>query len=209
MQKVIKYIVFFLVIQSCATKKYVDKEQLKGSISNITEITYSIENDTKQLVTRKEMQLTKNGRIKYSETFNANNERIETTEKKLFFEKKSFPNKEAYYCKTRWKPGQRERISCYTQKQYKENEIIVHYKKDGTIDFIKDNFTNFHTYGYRYGEKDKQLQSIITLDKKAQHVEQVSLGCLTKDNYGNCLKIEKDYFKAKKKELVERTYKYY
>jgi len=119
MLKLLKFTLILIFIQSCATHKYIDKEQLTGSISDMTEITYIMENGNKQLVSRKEMLLTKNGRIKYSETFNANNERIETTEKKLFFEKKSFPDKEAYYCKTRWKPGLRERISCYTQKQYK------------------------------------------------------------------------------------------
>ncbi|WP_299885847.1 hypothetical protein [uncultured Lacinutrix sp.] len=208
MQKSIKYILFFFIIQSCATKKYIDREQLKGPISNITEKTYNVQDEGNVLVTRKEMRLTKNGRIKYSETFDANNKKIETTEKKLFFEKKSFPDKEAYYCKTRWKPGLRERISCYSQKRYKQNEIIAHYLKDGRIDFIIDNFTTFYKHSYQYNKNNKLLKTVTITSNNAKPIEEVIIKCLTKDNYNNCTQIEKNYSKAKTKELIERTYNY-
>ena len=84
--------------------------------------------------------------------------------------KKRFPCK-GLCCKTRWKPKQRERISCYTKKQYKQNESIYHYNKDGTIDKIVDNFTTLHTQHFYYA--NKELSKIVTLDKNDKLIDEV------------------------------------
>lgn len=210
MFKVFKYLITLLLILSCSTKKFVEKEQLLGHISEISEATYSIENDKKVLLKKKKISLTENGRIKFSETYNANYELIETIEKKLFFYKKSFPDKEPYYCKTRWKPGNRERISCYSQKKHKQNEIIVQYNKDGSIANIKDNFSSFYTYIFDYSnvKKNNELLNLITLDNKENLVDKTIITCIAKDSLDNCIKLEKHYSVSKRTELVERIIKY-
>jgi len=210
MFKVFKYLITLLLITSCATKKFVNKQQLLGNISEVSEATYSIENDRKTLLKQKKIILTKNGRIKFSETYDANNELIETVEKKLFFNKKSFPNKESYYCKTRWKRNRKERISCYSQKKYKQNEIIVQYNKDGTIAIIKDNFSSFNTYIFDYNnaKKSKELLSFITLNKKGDLINKTLITCIAKDAFNNCIKLEKNAIQTKKVELIERIIKY-
>jgi len=96
-----------------------------------------------------------------------------------------YPDK-AYYCKTRWKPKLRERISCYTKKQYKQNESIYYYNKDGTIDKIADNFTTFHTQYFYYA--DKALSKIVTRDKNDSLINEVLINCMARDEKGTCLK---------------------
>jgi hypothetical protein len=210
MLKVFKYLITLLLISSCATKRFVKKEQLQGHISEISETTYGIENAEKVLFKKKIISLTKNGRIKFSKTYNANGELIETIEKKLFFNKKSFPDKAAYYCKTRWKSGNKERISCYSQKKYKQNEIIVQYNKEGSIANIKDNFSSFYTHIFNYSnvKKNNELLNIITLDNKENLVEKTIITCIAKDALHNCIKLEKHYTVSKKIERVERLITY-
>ena len=191
-------------------KKFIQKQQLEGHISEISETTYLIENGKKNLLKHQKIKLTKNGRIKFSETFNTNNKLIETIEKKLFFNKKSFPNKESYYCKTRWKPNRRERISCYSQKRYKQNEIIVQYHNNGTIANIKDNFSSFNTYVYEYGKSKnkRELPNIVILDKKGNFTDRIITTCITKDTLGNCIELEKNYTRTKKLERIGRVITY-
>ena len=97
-----------------------------------------------------------------------------------------YPDKEAYYCKTRWKPKQRERISCYTKKQYKQNEAIYHYNTDGTIAKIVDHFAPFHTRYFYYTNKERS--KIVIRDKNEALIDEILLHCVTKDEKGNCLK---------------------
>lgn len=208
MFRILKYLLLLVLVQSCATKKYVNKKQLKGTISNLTESKYIIKNNSKQLVEKTIIQLTNNGRIKYAETADANNNIIETVEKKLFFNKKSFPEKEAHYCKTRWKPNQRERISCYTQKQYKENEIIVHYNKNGTIDKTVDNFSDFSTKKYYYNTKTNNLETILVKNKNGEKLNEISYKCLKKDTVGNCITLEKSFSNSVNKMLILRDFNY-
>ncbi|MUU78435.1 hypothetical protein [Winogradskyella endarachnes] len=210
MNKVLKYITFVLILSSCASKKLVQKLQLQSDISKIKETTYAIENGNKTQIELKHIELTKNGRVKYSETFNEKNDLIETVEKKLFFNKKSFPNKEPYYCKTRWKFNQKERISCYSQKTDKQNEIIVQYNKDGTVKHITDNFTTFNKYIYRYGTtiKSDTLLTIITLNKDRKETEKTTLRCLEKDASDNCIELQKTYNSTQKIEIIERDFTY-
>jgi hypothetical protein len=111
-----------------------------------------------------------------------------------------YPNKEPYYCKTRWKPNQRERISCYTQKQYKQNEAIYHYNANGTIDKIVDNFTTFYTQYYFY--TNKELSKIVTKDKNDKLVDEVLISCETKDEKGTCLKETRISTKTNHKEEI-------
>src|SRR6187402_2984111 len=130
------FLILILTVHSCATKKDIAKLQLPEGIKSATEETYVIANNQKELLHKKQMLFTRNGRIKYSKTVNASGNLLQETEKKLWFIVESYPDKEPYYCKTRWKPKQRERISCYTRKQYKQNQAIYHYNRNGTIDHI-------------------------------------------------------------------------
>jgi len=68
---------------------------------------------------------------------------VQETEKRLWF-CGSYPDKEPYYCKTRWKPKQRERIAAIPKNNTNKTKpfFII---KDGTVDKIVDNFTTFHT----------------------------------------------------------------
>ena len=178
--------VLFLMLQSCATKKYSQTRLLPEGIQSATEETYGIENNQKKLLQKKEMVFTRNGRIKYSKTLDSLGNLVQETQKKLWFVVERYPNKEPYYCKTRWKPRQRERISCYTQKQYKQNEAIYHYHTNGTIAKIVDNFTPFYTQYYFY--TNKALSKIVTKDKNNLLVDEVVISCETKDEKGTCLK---------------------
>jgi len=184
--RVLYLLILLLTVQSCASKKYISIRQLPEGIQSATEEKYTVANDQKKLVYKKEMVFTKNGRIKTSKTVDAAGNLLQQTEKRLWFVKESYPDREPYYCKTRWKPNQRERISCYTQKQYKENEAIYHYNKDGTINKIVDNFTTFHTQYYYY--TNKELSKIITKDKDDKLIDEVLISCATKDEKGACLK---------------------
>jgi hypothetical protein len=159
---------------------------LPEGIQSATEEIYVVVNNQKKLLHKKEMIFTKNGRIKYSKTVDAAGNLLQETEKRLWFIVETYPNKEPYYCKTRWKPKQRERISCYTRKQYKQNEAIYHYNADGTIAKIADNFTTFYTQYFYY--TNKRLSKIVTKDKNDQLIDEVSVSCETTDEKGTCLK---------------------
>lgn len=180
------FFILLLILQSCATKKYINKRLLPNGIKSATEEIYTIEDNQKKLFQKKDMVFTKNGRIKTSQTVDASGNLIQETEKRLWFEKESYPNKEPYYCKTRCKPNQRERISCYTQKQFKENESIYHYNKDGTIHKVVDNFITFYTQYFYY--TNNELSKIVIKDKNDKLIDEISIQCVIKDEKGACLK---------------------
>ena len=183
--KILFFIILLLTVQSCATKKYTRKRLLPEGIKSATEEIYVVGDNQKKLLLKKEMVF-KNGSIKHSKTFDSSGNLVQETEKKMWFVVESYPDKEPYYCKTRWKTKQRERISCYTKKQYKQNESIYHYNKDGTIDKIADNFTTFHTQHYYYS--NNELSKIVTRDKNDSLVDEVLVNCMAKDEKGTCLK---------------------
>lgn len=184
--KVLLFFILLLLAQSCATKKYSKTRLLPEGIKSATEEIYVVVNDQKTLWQKKEMVFTKNGRIKYSKTVNAAGNLLQETQKKLWFVVESYPDRERYYCKTRWKPNQRERISCYTQKQHKQNEAIYHYNPDGTIAKIVDNFTTFQTQYFYYA--NNELAKIVIKDKNDQLVDEIEVRCEAKDEKGACLK---------------------
>lgn len=184
--RVLFIFILLLTVQSCATKKDITKRLLPEGIKSATEEIYAVANNQKTLLQKKEMVFTKNGRVKYSKTVDATGNLIQETEKKLWFVVEKYPDKEPYYCKTRWKPNHRERISCYTQKQNKQNESIYHYNSDGTIDKITDNFTPFHTQTFYY--TNKELSKIVIKDKSDTLVDEISISCETKDKKGTCLR---------------------
>lgn len=184
--RIVFFLMLLLTLQSCATKKDSKKLLLPEGIKSVTEETYSVINNQKKLLHKKQMTFTKNGRIKYSKTVDSLRNLLQETEKKLWFIVEKYPNKEPYYCKTRWKSNQRERISCYLRKQYKQNEAIYHYNKDGTINKIADNFTTFYTQYFYY--KNKELSKIVTKDKNDILIDEVSVKCENKDEKGACLK---------------------
>lgn len=184
--RILLFLIVLLTVQSCATKKYTEKRLLPEGIRSATEETYAVVNDQKKLLLKKEMAFTRNGRIKHSKTVDASGNLLQETEKKLWFVKESYPGKEPYYCKTRWKPKQRERISCYTKKRYKQNESIYHYNKDGTIDKIADNFSTFHTQYFYY--TNKELSKIVTRDTSNNLIDEIRVTCMAKDEKGACLK---------------------
>jgi hypothetical protein len=184
--RVLFLFILILTVESCATKKYSKQRLLPDGIKSATEEIYVVVDDRKKLFHRKEMVFTKNGRIKSSKTVDSSGNLLQETEKKLWFIVEKYPDKEPYYCKTRWKPNQRERISCYTRKQYKQNEAIYHYNTNGTIDKIVDDFTTFHTQYYYY--TNKQLSKIVIKDKNDKLIDEVLIHCKTKDEKGTCLK---------------------
>jgi hypothetical protein len=200
MMRVLLFFILLLTLQSCTTKKYVKTRLLPEGIKSATEETYLVTNNQKKLLQKKEMVFTRNGRIKYSKTVDSLGNLLQETEKKLWFVVESYPDRERYYCKTRWKPTQRERISCYTQKQYKQNEAIYHYNSDGTIDKIVDNFTTFHTRYFYYA--NNELSKIITKDKNDKLVDEVVITCETKDEKGACLKETRISTKTNHKEEI-------
>jgi hypothetical protein len=180
------FFILLLAVPSCATKKYSEIRQLPEGIQSAIEEKYAVADDQKKLLHKKQMAFTKNGRIKYSKTVDAAGNLLQETEKRLWFVKESYLDKEPYYCKTRWKPNQRERISCYTQKRYKENEAIYHYNANGTIDKIADNFTTFHTQYFYYTHG--RLSKIVTKDKNDKIIDEISISCAARDEKGTCLK---------------------
>jgi hypothetical protein len=184
--RVLFFFILLFTVQSCSTKKDTNKQLLPQGIKSATEEAYVIVNDQKKLLHKKQMLFTKNGRIKYSKTVDATGNLLQETKKKLWFVVESYPDKEPYYCKTRWIPKQRERISCYTKKQYKQNEAIYHYNTNGTIDKIVDNFTPFHTQHFYY--TNKELSKIVIKDKNDTLIDEVLIHCETKDERGVCLK---------------------
>ena len=183
--KILFFIILLLTVQSCATKKYTKKRLLPDGIKSATEEIYAVDSSQKRLLLKKEMVF-KNGRIKHSKTVDSSGKLLQETEKKTWFVVERYPDKEAYYCKTRWKTKQRERISCYTKKRYKQNESIYHYNKSGTIDKIVDNFTTFHTQHYYY--TSKELSRIVIRDKNDSLIDEVLVNCMAKDEKGACLK---------------------
>ncbi|MES2575527.1 MAG: hypothetical protein V4572_11330 [Bacteroidota bacterium] len=198
--RVLYIFILILTVQSCATKKDISKRQLPKGIKSATEEKYVVVNNQKKLLQKKEMTFTKNGRIKYSKTVDAEGKLLQETKKKLWFIVESYPDKEPYYCKTRWKPNQRERISCYTKKQHKENEAIYHYNKDGSIDKITDNFTTFNTQYFYY--TNKELSKIIIKDKNDKIIDEVSIECAAKDEKSTCLKQIRISTKTNQKEEI-------
>jgi hypothetical protein len=184
--RVLLFFILLLTLQSCATKKYTKTRLLPEGIKSASEEIYVVVNNQKKLLHKKEMVFTKNGRIKYSKTVDSLGNLLQETEKKLWFVVETYPDKERYYCKTRWKTNQRERISCYTQKQYKQNEALYHYNSDGTIDKIADNFIPFYTQYFYY--TNKELLKIVIKDKNDKLVDEVVVRCETKDKRGTCLK---------------------
>ena len=204
--RILFFIILLLTVQSCATKKYTKKRLLPEGIKSATEEIYVVVDNQKKLLLKKEMVFTKNGRIKHSKTVDSSGSLVQETEKRLWFVVESYPDKEPYYCKTRWKPKQRERISCYTKKQYKQNESIYHYNKDGTIDKIVDNFTTFHTQHFYY--TNKELSKIVIRDKNDKLIDEVLVNCMAKDEKGACLKEIRISTKTNYKEeiLISPTY---
>ena len=197
--RILFFIILLLTVQSCATKKYTKKRLLPEGIKSATEEKYAVVNNQKKLLLRKEMVF-KNGHIKHSKTFDSSGKILQETEKRMWFIVETYPDKEPYYCKTRWKTKQRERISCYTKKRYKQNESIYHYNKDGTVDKIVDNFTTFHTQHYYY--TDKELSKIVTRDKNASLIDEVLVNCMAKDEKGACLKEIRTSTKTNYKEEI-------
>ncbi|HSD07537.1 hypothetical protein [Flavobacterium sp.] len=183
--KALWFFVLLLTAQACATKKYTAAHQLPDGIKSATEEKYAVVNNHKKLLYKKEMIFTGNGRIKYSKTVDSSGKLLQETEKKLWFVVESYPDKEKYYCKTRWKPNQRERISCYTKKQYKQNEAIYHYNKDGTIAKIADDFTTFNIQYFYYA--NNELSKIITKDKNDKLIDELLISCANRDKNGTCL----------------------
>ncbi|MFC4162789.1 hypothetical protein ACFOWU_03930 [Epilithonimonas zeae] len=184
--RVLYVILFILFLQACTTKKYTKAHLLPEDIKSATEEIYDTSNNQKKLLHKKELTFTKNGRIKYSKTFDSNGNLLQETEKKLWFTVERYPDKDSYYCKTRWKPNQRERISCYTKKQYKQNESIYHYNKNGSIDKIADNFETFNTRQFHYS--NNELYKIVITGKDNKPIDELSISCIEKDKKGNCLK---------------------
>jgi len=199
MVRILLFIALLLTVQSCATKKYTKKRLLPEGIKSATEEIYAVENNQKKLLLKKEMVF-KNGRIKYSKTVDSLGNLLQETEKRTWFMVEKYPDKEPYYCKTRWKPKQRERISCYTKKQYKQNESIYYYNKDGTIDKIVDNFTTFRTQHFYY--TDKGLSKIAIRDKNDSLIDEVLVNCIAKDEKGTCLKEIRISTKTNSKEEI-------
>ena len=204
--RVLFFLILLLTIQSCATKKYSKIRLLPEGIKSGTEEKYVVANNQKKLLHRKQMVFTKNGRIKYSNTVDSLGNLLQETEKKLWFVVESYPDREPYYCKTRWKPKQRERISCYTKKQYKQNEAIYHYNSDGTINKIVDDFTTFQTQYFYY--TNKELSKIVVRDKNDKLIDEILIHCETKDEKGTCLKESRTSTKTNNKEEIHFTPNY-
>lgn len=196
-----------LFVLSCSSVTYLDKHQYQSDIKALTESTVAVSNGENVLLKKCNYVFTKNGRVAASECFGNSDDQLINTEKKLWFEKQSFPDREPYYCKTRWKPKQRERISCYTQKQYKENESIYYYHKDGRIDKIEENFTSFNTSYYRYSSS-KVLEAIIIKDKAGVLIDSILVKCLSKDRFNNCTQLEKRYTVSDSLIVVKREIRY-
>ena len=204
--KFISFSILFLALTSCATKKYTKANLLPKGIKSATEEVYDVSNGQRNLLHKKEMVFTKNGRIKSSKTTDSGGKLLQTTEKKLWFTVERYPDKDSYYCKTRWKPNQRERISCYTQKQYKQNESIYHYNKNGSIDKIVDNFDTFNTRQFYYA--NDELSKIVVTGKDNQKIDELSIKCISKDENGTCLKQIRTSTKSNEKQEILINPKY-
>jgi hypothetical protein len=184
--KILLFITLCIWFQSCATKKYINIRQLPEGIQSAVEEKFELVNNQNKLLHKKQIIFTRNGRVKYSKTVDESGILLQETKKRLWFIVESYPDKETYYCKTRWKPNQRERISCYTRKQFKQNEAIYHYNSDGTIKKIVDNFTTFHSQFFYY--TNDELSKIIIRDKNGQIIDELLISCRAKDEKGTCTK---------------------
>lgn len=198
--RILCFSILFLALTSCATKKYTKANLLPKGIKSATEEIYDVSNGRKEFLRKKEIIFTKNGRIKSSKTVDSDGNLLQTTEKKLWFTVERYPDKDSYYCKTRWKPNQRERISCYTQKQYKQNESIYHYNNNGSIDKIVDNFETFNTRQFHY--TNNELSKIVISGKDNKLIDEISIECTSKDEKGTCLKQTRTSEKSNRKEEI-------
>ncbi|MFB9052335.1 hypothetical protein ACFFVB_04515 [Formosa undariae] len=179
------YLGLFVLLQSCSSISYLNKNDLHH-VNTMQENTFFISTSEDSIVLKKQyFEFTKNGRTQSSFTLNADKDTIQTTEKKMFFEKQTYPELPNYYCKTRWKTKQRERISCYSQKKYKQNEKIVHYSKTGNILKSIDNFKTFNTHYYNY--KNNALQSIVIKNNTDTVLDSIVTKCLKLDINHNCI----------------------
>ncbi|MGM5470353.1 hypothetical protein ACS386_08745 [Flavobacteriaceae bacterium LMO-SS05] len=192
---------------SCVSVPYLDQHRYKGPVEHLTETTYSIHNGQPALLSMSAYEFTKNGRVKFAQTFDAHNQMRVTKEKKLWFVKQSFPDREPYYCKTRWKTHNRERISCYTQKQYKQNQFIYYYHDDGSIAKIEEDYSNFQTQYYHYNT-NQDLAAISIKDKNGVLIDSVLVTCKSKDRFNNCTALEKRYTVSDSLLVIERVLKY-
>lgn len=202
-------VLFFLLsllLFSCASKPYTKQQGLPAAIGSAREEIYVIEQGEQRLLQRKEMVFSRQGRIKQSKTFDAAGVLLQQTKKKLWFVVVNYPDKEAYYCKTRWKPNQRERISCYTQKQFKQNERIQHYNSDGSIAKIVDHFEPFHSQYFYYS--NGELSSILIRDKNSELVDEIVVKCTSKDAKGSCLEENRYWSSSGKHQLIRLFPKY-
>lgn len=204
--RILCFSILFLALTSCATKKYTKANLLPKGIKSATEEIYDFSNGQRKLLRKKEMIFTKNGRIKSSKTVDSGGNLLQTTEKKLWFTVERYPDKDSYYCKTRWKPKQRERISCYTQKQYKQNESIFHYNKNGSIKMIVDNFDTFNTSQFHY--TNDELSKIVVTGKDNKLIDELTVECISKDEKGTCLKQARTSIKSRNKQEILITPKY-
>ena len=198
--RVLCFLLLVFILQSCATKKYTKAHLLPNGIKSATEETYTVTNNQKKLLQKKEIAF-KNGRIKHSKTFDSSGNLVQETNKKMWFTEELYPNKETLYRKTRWKPNRRERISNYLKKQDKKSESIYHYNKDGSINKIVDNFSTFQTQHFYY--TDNELSKIEITSKDGNTIEEISIDCKEKDNQGTCLKqIRTSTKKGIKEEII-------
>lgn len=183
--RVLCFLFLLFTLQSCATKKYTEAHLLPNGIKSATEETFTVKNDQKKFLQKKEIVFKKD-RIKHSKTIDSSGNLLQETNKKMWFTEELYPNKETLYRKTRWKPNRRERISTYLKKQDKKSESIYHYNKDGSINKIVDNFSTFQTQHFYY--TNKELSKIEITSKEGKVVDEVSIECKEKDNQGTCLK---------------------
>ncbi|WP_418512003.1 hypothetical protein [Corallibacter sp.] len=205
--KIILFLGFVILLFSCASVSYTDKHQLVSEIQTLDKKTYVSKKDSQLLLKHDILHFTKNGRVKSSISLDNNNDTLVTTKKKLWFTKQSYPDKDPYYCKTRWKPKNRERISCYTQKQYKKNEAIYYYHKNGSINKIEDNFSNFYTKHYTY--KNNDVSKITIVNKANDTIEVIKINCLKKDTSGTCLEEVQTYTQTDSVITIYRYPKYF
>ena len=202
------YTALFIMLQSCSSVSYFKKNDLHEVNSMIEKTIFLSTSGDSTVIKEQHFEFTKNGRTQSSFTLNEEKDTIQTTEKKLFFVKQTYPDLPNYYCKTRWKTKNRERISCYSQKKYKQNEKIVHYSKDGKILKQVDNFKTFNTQYYNYDNNNNDLQSIVIKNKDEKLVDSIAIKCLKTDVKNNCITLEKKYTISDSLIKQHRTFSY-
>ncbi|MGJ5641046.1 hypothetical protein [Formosa sp. S-31] len=180
--KTVLLIVAVIGIQACSSVPYLKQQGINQNLKTLTETYYQIQSDTDSILLKQvHYTFTKQGRIKTSFTRNKQGDTLIKTEKKLFFDKQSFPNTPNYYCKTRWKTKHRERISCYTQKRYKQNEKINWYAPNGRILKSVDNFTSYYTTQYQY--TTDTLKQITIKDTLNTLIDFISINYDNQDSF--------------------------